>query len=274
MRKTAVIVLAILGFVFSGCGKESAPPAPAQTQSTLNVFAAASLTESFGEIGKRFEAENPGVAVQFNFAGSQDLRAQLENGAKADLFASANEKEMDTATSESLVDPQTVHDFAHNRLVVIFPKNNPAKIGALADLGKPGVKIDLADVSVPVGKYTRSMLDKMSKDPAYGPDYEKQFLANVVSREENVKAVLTKVRLGEVDAGVVYVTDVTPEASKDVGTLDVPDSFNQIASYPIAVVAKSAQPDLAGKFENLVLSSEGQGILSGYNFVPVSAGAH
>ena len=272
MNHLSIVLLAVVGFALSGCGKGSRPPA--QTQATLNVFAAASLTESFGDIGKRFEAENPGVTVQFNFAGSQDLRAQLENGAKADLFASANEKEIDTAKSESLVDPQTIHDFAHNRLVAIFPKSNPAKIAALADLAKPGVKIDLADVSVPVGKYTTQMLDKISKDPAYGPDYQKQFLANVVSLEDDVKAVLNKVRLGEVDAGVVYVTDVTPEARKDVGSLDVPDQFNQIASYPIAVVAKSAEPDLAAKFENLVLSSEGQEILSRYNFMPASAGAH
>ena len=260
-------------FVLASCGK-TPPAAQPQTQTTLNLFAAASLTESFADIGKKFEAENPGVTVQFNFAGSQDLRAQLENGAKADLFASANEKEMDTAKTKSLVDPATIHDFAHNRLVVIYPKNNPAKIATLSDLAKPDVKIDLADVSVPVGKYAMQMLDKMAKDPAYGPNYQKQFLANVVSHEENVKAVLTKVRLGEVDAGVVYVTDVTPDAAKDVATLDVPDPFNQVASYPIAILAKSAQPDLAGKFENLVLSTEGQAILTGYNFAPASAGAH
>jgi molybdate transport system substrate-binding protein len=240
----------------------------------VNVFAAASLTESFTDIGKQFSRKNPGISMQFNFAGSQELLAQLENGAQADVFASASEKEMNTAKSESLVDPQSVREFARNRLIVIYPTSNPAKIKSLSDLATPGVKIDLADISVPVGKYTDLMLTKMNADPAYGADFKSRFVANVVSREENVKSVLNKVRLGEVDAGVVYVTDVTPDATKDVETIAVPDQFNQIASYPIAVVAKSAQPEAARKFEDFVLSAEGQAILRGYNFIPASAATH
>jgi molybdate transport system substrate-binding protein len=212
--------------------------------------------------------------VEFNFAGSQELRAQLEGGASADLFASANEREMDLAKAGSLVDPQSIRDFAGNRLVVIYPKSNSAKLQKLADLANPGVKIDLADVSVPVGKYAEQMLDRMSADASYSADYKKRFLANVVSREENVKPVLTKVRSGEVDAGVVYVTDVTPEAAKDVGTIDIPDAFNQVATYPIAIVAKSGNVEAARKFEEFALSPEGQGILRRYNFLPASSNPH
>jgi len=128
MKYLATILIAISPFYFAGCGKEPAtvgnPP-----RTTISVFAAASLTESFTEIGKRFESANPDACVEFNFAGSQQLRAQIESGAQADVFASANEKEMDTAKGESLVKAETVHDFARNRLIVIYPKNNPAKIG-------------------------------------------------------------------------------------------------------------------------------------------------
>ena len=270
MRYLAAILLAISSIWVGGCGRSmttDANPPPA----TLSVFAAASLTESFTEIGRRFESANPGVSVEFNFAGSQQLRAQIESGAEADIFAAASENEMDAARSESLVKPETIRDFAGNRLIVIYPKNNPAKIAGLNDLANPGVKIDVADVSVPVGKYTWQMLDRMAGDPAFGVEYRKNFLANVVSREENVKSVLTKVRLGEADAGVVYVTDITPDAAKDVASLDVPDRFNQIARYPIAVVAKTARAELAAKFEEYVLSNEGQEILRGFNFLPAPA---
>jgi molybdate transport system substrate-binding protein len=268
---TFLIVLGL--FFFSVWGKGPVTVArPSQT--TITVFAAASLTESFTEIGKEFESANPDCSVQFNFAGSQQLRAQMENGAPADLFASANEKEMNTAKSESLVKPDTIHDFARNRLVVIYPKGNPAKITSLADLARSGVKLDIADASVPVGKYTLQMVDQLAADPAYGPDFKTHFLANVVSKEENVKSVLTKIRLGEADAGVVYVTDVTPDAAQDITTLDVPDKFNQIARYPIAVDASAPNPDLAGKFEDFVLSPAGQAILKSHNFLPPGADAH
>lgn len=269
--KHLAVILAALTLVFAGCGKE---PSASPPRTTLNVFAAASLTESFTEIGRRFESGNPDVAVEFNFAGSQQLRAQIESGAEADVFASANEKEMETARGESLVKSETIHNFARNRLIVIYPKGNPAKIGRLSDLANAGTKIDVADASVPVGKYTLEMLDRLAGNPAFGAGFKQRFLANVVSREENVKSVLTKIRLGEADAGVVYVTDVTPEAAADVATLDVPDRFNQIARYPIAVVAKSAHPDLAGKFEDFVLSTDGRGVLRGYNFLPPEPDGH
>lgn len=273
MRYFTILLIAIAAFSFPGCEKGPAHDS-SSSQVVLNVFAAASLNESFTEIGKRFESANPGTTVEFNFAGSQQLRAQIESGAPADVFASANDKEMDTAKTESLVNPDSVHDFAANRLIVIYPKNNPAKITTLADLATPGIKIDLADVSVPVGKYTQQMLDQLAADPAFGPNFKKHFLANVVSREENVKSVLTKIRLGEADAGVVYVTDVTPDAMQDVATLHVPNPFNQTARYPIAVVAQSAHPDLAAKFVAFVLSEDGQAILREYHFLPAPANGH
>jgi molybdate transport system substrate-binding protein len=273
MKYPAAFLVVLAPFFLYGCGKEPAPAAnPPRT--TINVFAAASLTESFSEIGKRFESASPDLGVEFNFAGSQQLRAQIESGARADVFASANEKEMDTAKGESLVKPETIHDFARNRLIVIYPKNNPAKIAGLNDLANPGVKIDLADASVPVGKYTLQMVDQLAGDPAFGAEFKEHFLANIVSREENVKSVLTKIRLGEADAGVVYVTDVTPDAAQDVATLEVPDRFNQIARYPIAVVASAPHADVAAKFEDFVLSKDGQDILREHNFLLPEADGH
>jgi molybdate transport system substrate-binding protein len=156
---------------------------------------------------------------------------------------------------------------------VIYPKDNRAKVAALADLGRSGIKIDIADPAVPVGKYTAQMLDQMSRDGAYGSDFKAKVLANVVSREDNVKSVVTKIRLGEADAGVVYVTDVSGEALKDVSTLAIPDPFNQTAEYPIGVAAKSQQAVAAAQFVTYVLSAEGQTVLKGYGFIPAGTAA-
>jgi molybdate transport system substrate-binding protein len=247
---------------------------PAPPPRVLIVFAAASLTESFKELGHRYESVHPAVTVRFNFGGSQQLRAQLEQGAPADVFASANTKEMDAASRAGVIDAGTVRTFARNRLVVIVPTDNRAKVDSLADLKRPGVKIVVADPAVPVGGYTMRMLDAMSDDPTYGPSYKSAFLGNIVSREENVKSVVGKVRLGEADAGVVYVTDAA--APRDGGqpalrSIPVPDRHNQLADYPIAVAARAAQPDLARAFVDLAVAEEGRRLLAGYGFLPAAA---
>ncbi len=236
---------------------------------TLTVSAAASLTESFSDLGRQFEAAHPGAKVVFNFAGSQQLVAQLELGARADVLASASVKDMNAAISASLVASGTVRIFAHNQLVIIYPPNNPGKIAALTDLARPQLKLIIADAAVPVGQYTLDMLTKMSHDPTLGPDFEERVLANVVSREENVKSVVSKIRLGEGDAGVVYKSDVTGQAAQELGTIEIPDSLNQIANYPIAPLTSSLEPELARQFIDLVLSPTGQKVLTQYGFIPV-----
>ena len=243
-------------------------PAARPPARTLTVFAAASLTESFGELGRQFEAARPGVEVLINFAGSQQLRAQLEQGARADVFAPANTTEMNAAIDSKLVVSGTQKTFALNRLVVIFPKDNPGKITALADLARPGLKLVVADKAVPVGRYTLDMLAGMSRDPSYGADFAGRVQANFVSHENDVKAVVAKVRLGEADAGVVYSTDVTAAAAQDVTPLAIPDRFNRLATYPIAALAGAPQPDLARQFVDLVLSDAGQALLARYGFLP------
>lgn len=244
---------------------------PASGDKTLTVLAAASLAESFGELGKLFEAQNPGVKVEFSFASSQQLATQLEQGAPADVFASASKKYMDTAVKVGRVNEADSAVFAKNRLVVIVPKGNPAGIKMLKDLAKPGLKLDLADKAVPVGQYSLEFLDKAVKDAAFGASFKDDVLKNVVSYEENVKAVLTKVQLGEADAGIVYVTDITLAAADKVEKLDIPDALNTIATYPLAPVADSKNADLAKAFTAMVLAPEGQAVLAKYGFITMVA---
>lgn len=239
---------------------------------TLTVLAAASLAESFTELGHLFEAQNPGVQVSFNFAGSQQLAQQLDQGAGADVFASASPKYMQAAVQSKRVDPAGAKTFVQNRLVVIYPKDNPAGLASLQDLAKPGLKLDLADKSVPVGQYALDFLDKAVQDPGFDPQYKANVLKNVVSYEDNVKSVLAKVSLGEADAGIVYVTDITPDAAGKVGKIDIPDALNTVATYPIAPISDSKNPDLAKAFVALVLSPEGQAVLAKYGFIPAAGG--
>ena len=234
----------------------------------LNVFAAASLTESFTQLGKDFEKAYPGTKVTFNFAGSQELDQQINQGAPADVFASADQAHMDVVVKSGMVDPAAPRTFVRNRLVVVYPIANPAKLHTLQDLAKPGIKIVLADKSVPVGSYALTYLDKASKDPAFGATYKANVLKNVVSYEQDVKAVLSKVILDAADAGIVYTTDVTPDAADKVGTLDIPDQYNTIASYPIAPIKGSKHAELAQKFVAYVLSPAGQTVLAKFGFIP------
>jgi molybdate transport system substrate-binding protein len=238
---------------------------PEPESQILTVFAAASLTDAFTEIGAAFDAANPGVTTTFNFAGSQALQTQIEEGAPADVFASASGKEMDTLVAGGLVAQDAVQIFLTNKLVVILPADNPAGITTLEDLAKPGIKLVLAAEEVPVGKYARQALDLM--DASFGAGFKDKVLANVVSNEDNVKQVVAKVQLGEADAGIVYISDSI--AAPDLKSIEIPANLNVIAKYPIAPLVKSANADLAAKFIEYVLSTEGQDILSKWGFAPI-----
>jgi molybdate transport system substrate-binding protein len=250
-----------------------APPQAPSSSKTLTVLAAASLTESFTELGTMFETQNPGVKVSFNFAGSQQLAQQLDQGAAADVFASASPKYMTAAVTSKRVNQADAQTLVKNRLVVIFPKDNPAGLTALKDLAKPGLKLDLADKSVPVGQYALDFLDKAVKDPGFDPQFKDNVLKNIVSYEENVKAVVTKVSLGEADAGIVFVTDFTADVAPKIGKLDIPDALNTVAVYPIAPISDSKNPDLAKAFIALVLSPDGQAVMAKYGFIPAAGGS-
>jgi molybdate transport system substrate-binding protein len=243
-------------------------PTTAPAATTLTVFAAASLTGAFGDIGKAFEAAHSGVTVKFNFAGSQTLRTQIEQGAPADVFASADHKNMDPLVGENLAASGAAQDFATNLLTVILPPKNPANMKTLQDLTRPGLKLIFEDPSVPAGNYTRQILTNMSKDPAYGTDFGTKVLANVVSNETDVKQVVAKVDQGEGDAGVVYVTDAL--AAPDLQTIGIPANFNVIAHYPIVALEKAPNSDLAAAFVAYVLSPDGQGVLKKWGFSPAN----
>ncbi|HEX3275785.1 MAG TPA: molybdate ABC transporter substrate-binding protein [Gemmatimonadales bacterium] len=254
--------------------RPAAPPAPPARPplppAVLTVYAAASLTDAFGRLGRVFEAGHPGTAVRFSFAGSQQLALQLEQGAPADLFASADQRWMDYAKEKGLVEGETPV-FARNRLVVIVPRTNPARIGKLQDLARRGTKMVVAAEAVPAGKYTREALAKLAGTSGYPGGYEKKVLANVVSQEENVKSVVSKVQLGEADAGVVYRSDVTASVARYVTVLDIPDAANVIARYPIGVVKAATHAAAARQFIELVTSDEGQRVLQQHGLLPARA---
>lgn len=239
---------------------------------TLNVFAAASLQSAFTELGTDFQQTHVGVTVTFNFAGSQQLSQQINQGAPADVFASANNAQMQVAITGGSVTDGAQQTFVKNRLTVVTPKSNPANIQTLPDLAKPGLKIVLADKSVPVGQYALTFLKQASADPAFGAAYQANVLKNVVSYETDVKAVFAKVQLGEADAGIVYTSDVSTHAN-EVHEITIPDNLNVIASYPIAPIKHSAHATLANAFIALVLSAQGQAVLAKYGFIAVNATA-
>ncbi len=245
-----------------------APTAPAGEKKEVIVFAAASLTDAFGDLGLAFQDAHPGVTVIFNFAGSQALRTQIEQGAVADVFASADPSQLEGLVYAGRGEAEGGIEFARNRLVVVLPADNPASIRSLADLARPGVKLVLAAPEVPAGKYARQALAKL--DSELGPIYLESVLANVVSNEENVKQVVAKVSLGEADAGIVYATDARAEPS--LLTVPIEDPFNVIASYPVAVLAEAPEPDLAQQFVDFVLSPRGQAVLASYGFLPPGPG--
>jgi len=242
----------IAAFVIFGFAATSRADEPRE----VTVFAAASLREAFEDLAKTFEAKS-GVKVRVNLAGSQELRTQIENGARADVFASADQKHMAALVQASLVASPRV--FARNTPVIIVPKGNPAKVGSFQDLPK-AKKLVIGVPEVPIGAYTLQILDKA------GADFKTKVLANVASRELNVRQVLAKVSLGEADAGIVYRTDAL--ASKDkVEIIEIPAKVNVIAEYPVAVLSKAPQAAAARAFVDLLLSADGQKRLAAAGFV-------
>lgn len=229
-RSLVAIVLAAL---LAACGGSSG-------SGSVSVFAASSLTEVFQKI-------DPGA--DFNFAGSDDLATQIEEGAPADVYAAASPKYPDELYASGLIEKPRI--FATNRLVLIVPKSNPARIRSVSDLGREGVKLVVGAEGVPIGDYTRKVLENM---------HASDVLANAVSEEDDVKGVVGKVALGEADAGFVYATDVRPVAGK-VRAIELPSQAQARVEYPIAVVRGADHAGAARAFVNLVLGSEGRDAL-------------
>ncbi len=266
-HRSLFVYIFCLALFCAGCvapsgGTSNNPPAE-----EVVVFAAASLTEAFAEIGAAFTASNPQAAVTFNFAGSQQLASQLAEGAPASLFASADQRQMDAAVAAGRVDPASVVLFACNRLVVVASGD---RVAALSDLAAPGVKLVIGADAVPVGAYSLAFLDAAAADPAYGEPFRAGVLGNVVSYEQSVRAVLSKVRLGEADAGIVYATDAQAAsrttASADVTVIEIPAHLNQLAHYQIAPLRDGSAPEMTGQFLDFLLSTVGESLLTAAGF--------
>ncbi|RMH68058.1 MAG: molybdate ABC transporter substrate-binding protein [Bacteroidetes bacterium] len=251
-----------------GCGVD-AGSTPAPRSVTLTVFAAASLAEAFEAVAEAFEAAHPGVTVRLHLAGSQQLAQQLRLGAPADVLATAGLVPMQVAVEAGRVAPGAPQVIARNRLVAVVPPGNPARLDRLADLARPGLRLVLADAVVPAGAYTQAFLEKASVPPGLGVDFGDRVRANVVSYEQNVRAVLTKVRLGEADAGIVYASDVV--AAPDLVRLTIPETLNVEAVYPIAPLVDSPRPAEAQAFVAFVCSPEGRRLLARHGLLPPPA---
>jgi molybdate transport system substrate-binding protein len=256
-----VTLAASLALSAAACGSASG-----SGPTTLTVLAASSLSRVLPRIADEFTRVHPDVKVRFSFGGTDALVVQIEQGSPADVFAGASSKYGDQLFEGGLVEPPRA--FATNLLVLVVPPSNPAGIRSPRDLAKKGIKLVIGAETVPVGSYTRQVLAKM--DALYGPAYSTSALANVVSNEENVEGVLTKVRLGEADAGFVYVTDARA-AGDSVRVLRLPDQAQTMATYPIAVIGSSSSVALARRFQAFVLGRVGQRVLASAGFGPPSA---
>jgi molybdate transport system substrate-binding protein len=252
-------IVALTAVALAACGTSSgASPTPTSDSSsstgvsgTLTVFAASSLKESFTAIGSAFEAANPGVRVTFNFGPSSGLATQITEGAPADVFASASQKTMDTVSAASLASSSQV--FAVNSLEVATPSQQTVPVTTLADLAKPGVKVAVCQQDVPCGAAALTLFE------------QNRLTVTPVSQEVDVKAVLSKVRLGEVDAGVVYVTDVKA-AKGGVTGVPIPADQNVTTKYPIAAISSSKNAAAADAFTRYVLSPPAQQVLKDAGF--------
>jgi molybdate transport system substrate-binding protein len=246
--------------LISGCGSSNQAPASSSTASasgaaaggTIIVFAAASLKKTFTDIGEQFKTENPGVSVEFSFAGSSDLVAQLTQGAPADVFASADTKNMDKAAQSGLLAGDPVN-FASNTLTIAVAPGNPKKIASFKDLTQQGLNVVVCAPQVPCGSATQTV------EEASG------VTLNPVSEESSVADVLNKVTTGQADAGIVYVTDAIGAGNK-VAAVAFPEAAGAVNTYPIAVLKESKNSDLARKFVDLVTGESGQKVLNAAGF--------
>ncbi|MFC5248140.1 molybdate ABC transporter substrate-binding protein [Streptomyces nigrescens] len=256
-RAAAALVTAALLVPLAACGgnddgkkdKGAEKSGGAAPKADLTVLAASSLTDVFKKAGAVYEKDHPGTKLNFSFAGSQELAAQVREGAPADAVVTADTKTMDGIK----VDVGTPTVIAKNRLVIVTGEGNPKKIGSLKDLADSKLKVVLAASQVPVGRYSKQVLDaqKLNVKP--------------VSQEPNVRAVLSKVELGEADAGLVYKTDAAT-APKKVDAVDIPDAQNAVASYPAASLKMSQHAEAAAAFVKWLSTPEAQQILQRAGF--------
>ena len=275
------LVLSILALILAACSGTGASPsasaaasaatsaaasvAPSAATINLTIYGASSLTGALAKAKATYEAANPGVTLTISTDASSALETKIEQAAPADVFLSA-----DTTNPQKLVDKglavAPAVTYAKNLLTVIVPTSNPAQIQTPADLAKTGVKIIAAGDAVPITKYATQLVANLAKQPGYPANFQAAYTANIVSKEDNVKAVVAKIELGEGDASIVYVTDA--KASSKVTTVAVPDAANVVATYAGVVVKASPNQAAAGAFLTWFAGPDGQAILASFGFLP------
>ena len=264
MRLRHLALIAILAIGLAACSAPTATPLP---RVDLTVYGAASLKSALAKVKTAYEAAVPGTTLTISTDSSATLETQIEQGAPADVFLSA-----DTTNPRKLVEgglaAGDVVPFAANKLVVVVPADNPASIRTPADLARSGVKVIAAGDDVPITTYANRLVANLAKEAGYPSGFAAAYASNVVSREDNVRAVIAKIELGEGDAGIVYVTDAA--ASDTVATIEVPDAANVQATYAGVVVKESANPAAAAAFLDWLAGADGQAILAGFGFLPVA----
>ena len=238
---------------------------PAATLPSLTIFAAASLTKPFTVMGQAWAAQHAGSTLTFSFDASSALKTQIEQGAPSDVFASA-----DTRNPQALIDeclaPAPITVFATNHLVIVVPSANPAGIASPADLAKPGVRIVAAGPDVPITKYAEQVISTLAAQPGAAAGYADAVHANIVSREDDVAQVLSKIELGEGDAGIVYMSDAA--SATGITAIEIPAAVNVLATYGAVEVAATTVPDGAAAFLGYLTGPEAQAILAQYGFLP------
>jgi molybdate transport system substrate-binding protein len=276
--RSRLSLIAILAVVLTACtggvaSPSAAPATPAPTASAsaarveLTVFGAASLKAVLEKAKAVYETANPGTCVTISTDSSSALEMQIEQGAPADVFLSADTTNPKRLVDKGLADGAAI-TFAGNKLTVIVPTADPAGITTPADLAKPAVKVIAAGDEVPITKYAKQLVANLAKEMGYPADFAVMYAANIASKEDNVKAVVAKIELGEGDAGIVYVTDA--KASTKVASIDVPESANVPATYAGVVVKASENLAAAKAFLDWFAGPDGQAILGGFGFLPPS----
>ncbi len=265
----AAAALLLGNLLLAGCGGSTAGSASSSETAVVTVFAAASLTDVFQEAAGSFSRSGHTGNVEFNFAGSQQLAGQLREGARADIFASADEMQMQAAVEAGQIEEMSVKTFACNRLIIGYGRGVSGDSAApglesLLKLAQPGHKIVVGAEAVPIGQYTRQFLASAEQDDRLGPSFRAGFEDNIVSEEQNVRGILSKLQLGEADAGVVYASDLAGET--ELQRMEIPAHLNISAVYPIALTRDSRQPEQAETFVTFLFSDEGTAALESHGF--------
>jgi molybdate transport system substrate-binding protein len=266
MTVRAEIAVALLVVLIGACSASAGGSSPVEPV-PLTIYGAASLRDVLSAIETAYEAAVPGMSLTIATDSSSTLRTQIEEGAPADIFLSADRKQADALVDTGLADGDAV-DIAASQLTIVVPADNPAGITSPADLARPGVKVVAAGVEVPITSYAMQAIANLAAEPDYPAGFADLYAANVVSREENVQAVLAKIELGEGDAAIVYVTDAM--SSSGVATIGFPARANVSASYTGVVLGSSTRLAEAHGFLDWLVGPAGREMLATFGFLPAT----